>query len=369
MQHPSDEHSDRRWMTHALSLAVRSRDTSPNPMVGAIIVGKDGSLISEGWHVRAGEPHAESRAIAAVDERESLRGATLYVTLEPCHHEGRTPPCTAQIIGSGIARVVVCCVDPNPLVSGRGIAALRDAGMTVDVGIEEARGRWINRRFMTFHEKKRPYAVLKWAQTSDGWIAPLDGSPRWISGEESRRRVHQWRVEEDAILVGTNTAVVDDPALTVRFAAGRNPLRVILDRTGRVPLTYQIFDGSAPTLVIGARRPELPAGLFLPLASHEDPLRTALEALHKRSVLSVIIEGGREVLTSCLTEGLWDEARVFLSPRTFAAGIPAPQLPADPPATEEFVGDDTLKVWYNPSTGYSPVMMTTLDRGASWESA
>lgn len=349
MHFPTDEHRDAQWMARALSLAIRSRETSPNPMVGAVIVGADDAVIGEGWHVRAGEPHAEVCAITAVETEGLLRGATLYVTLEPCHHEGRTPPCTARIIESGISRVVVCCGDPNPVVSGRGIAALREAGITVDVGIEETQGRFLNRRFVTFHEKKRPYIVLKWAQTADNFMAHPDGSSRWISGEAARQLVHQWRIEEDAILVGTNTAIIDDPALTARLIAGRNPLRVILDSTGRVPLTHQLFDGSAPTLVIGARRPELPPELFVDLPPHHDPLRTALAALHERSVLSVIIEGGSQLLTSCLTEGLWDEARIFISRQTFTNGIPAPQLPFGSPAREEFFGDDTLKVWYHPS--------------------
>lgn len=355
MQHHSVEQLDRYWMAHALSLAVRSQETSPNPMVGAVIIGRDQTIIGEAWHIRAGESHAEIHAITSVERQESLRGATLYVTLEPCHHEGRTPPCTSTIIKSGISRVVVCCSDPNPLVSGRGIAALREAGITVDVGVEEAQGRWINRRFICFHEKRRPYIVLKWAKTIDGFIARLDGSSRWISGEESRRRVHQWRVEEDAILVGTNAAVVDNPALTARLVTGRNPLRVILDRTGRVPLTHQVFDGAAPTLVIGTPRPGLSPELFVDLPPDQDPLRTALEVLHNRSALSVLIEGGSAVLNSCLTAGLWDEARVFIGGQSFGSGVPAPHITAAASAREELVGDDTLKIWYHRAGEFFPV--------------
>lgn len=353
MQHLSPEQRDKHWMAYALSLAVRSQETSPNPMVGAVIVDKDQTLIGEGWHLRVGERHAESRAIAAVERRELLRGATLYVTLEPCDHEGRTPPCTRSIIESGISRVVVCCGDPNPLVSGRGIARLREAGIAVDTGVEEAWGRWVNRRFMMFYERSRPYVVLKWAESSDGFIAPSDGSSQWITCEESRRRVHEWRAREDAILVGTNTAIIDNPALTVRLVAGRNPLRVLLDRTGRVPLHYQLLDCSTPTLVMGAVRPELPPELFVPVLPHQDSLRTALEALHQRSILSVFVEGGGKVLTSCFSQGLWDEARVFTSCRSLCTGIPSPATPQVPPFSEELVGDDTLRIWYNP-TGYQP---------------
>ena len=341
-------------MERALTLAARSRETSPNPMVGAVVVSKEGELLGEGWHLRAGEPHAERVAIASVKRAHLLRGATIYVTLEPCNHHGRTPPCSELLIQSGIRRVVICCTDPNPLVSGGGITALRRAGLNIDVGLLEEKGRWLNRRFFTLHQKKRPYIILKWAQSADGYISPhrsTNGqtaaeSERWISGESARRLVHQWRAEEDAILVGTQTAIIDNPELTVRLIEGRNPLRVILDRSGRIPITHRIFDGSAPTLIIGASRPSLPQDLFARPSPTDDPLLAALEELQKRAILSVIIEGGSCILDSCLERSLWDEIRVFISPRSLVQGYPAPSLPIMAPASHETVGEDLLLTWY-----------------------
>jgi diaminohydroxyphosphoribosylaminopyrimidine deaminase/5-amino-6-(5-phosphoribosylamino)uracil reductase len=348
--------SDQIWMQRALTLAANSRETSPNPMVGAVVVSKEGELLGEGWHLRPGQPHAERVAIAAIRSPKLLIGATIYVTLEPCNHHGRTPPCSELLIRSGIRRVVACCTDPNPVVSGRGIATLKNAGLSVDVGLLEEKGRWLNRRFFTLHEKRRPYIILKWAQSADGYIAAFcppneqlaTGSDRWITEEPARRLVHQWRAEEDAILVGTQTAIVDNPSLTVRLVEGRNPLRVILDRKGRVPMTHSIFDGCAPTLIVGEPRPSLPIDLFAQLSQTDDPLVIALEELRRRSMLSVIIEGGTRLLDSCLEQGLWDELRVFISPHPLKRGYPAPPLLSAPPDSRAAVGNDHLLTWFRP---------------------
>jgi diaminohydroxyphosphoribosylaminopyrimidine deaminase/5-amino-6-(5-phosphoribosylamino)uracil reductase len=342
---------DSSWMVRALNLATRSRETSPNPMVGALFVKDNITLLGEGWHRKAGTPHAERNAFSEISSSELIRGSTLYVTLEPCNHFGRTPPCSELIIKSGVGRVVVCCLDPNPVVAGKSIELLRAAGIPVEVGIKEQLGRWINRRFMTFHERKRPYIILKWAQSLDGFMAPPGEGGYWISTEESRKMVHEWRSQEDAILVGTNTAIIDNPALTTRLVPGKNPLRVVLDKNGRVPLSHQIFDGSASTLVVGATRDSLPRELFVEIKEEKNPLRATLEELHRRSVLSIIIEGGAKVLNDCLDTGLWDEVRTFTSPHKLATkelggGLKAPPEPTHSPSQEVVVGGDMLRTWY-----------------------
>jgi diaminohydroxyphosphoribosylaminopyrimidine deaminase/5-amino-6-(5-phosphoribosylamino)uracil reductase len=342
---------DSSWMVRALTLATRSRETSPNPMVGALFVKDNTTVLGEGWHRKAGSPHAERNAFSEISSAELIRGSTLYVTLEPCNHFGRTPPCSELIIKSGVGRVVVCCLDPNPVVAGKSIELLRAAGIPVEVGIKEQLGRWINRRFMTFHERKRPYIILKWAQSLDGFMAPPGEGSYWISTEESRKMVHEWRSQEDAILVGTNTAIIDNPALTTRLVPGKSPLRVVLDKNGRVPLSHQIFDGSASTLVVGATRDSLPRELFVEIKEGENPLYAALEELHRRSILSIIIEGGAKVLNDCLSNGLWDEVRTFTSPHKLGTkelgdGLKAPPEPIYPPSHEVVVGADILRTWY-----------------------
>lgn len=336
---------DASWMLKALSLANRSAETSPNPRVGAVFVRDESIVLGEGWHVRAGSPHAERQAWSSLSSPHEARGSTLYVTLEPCNHFGRTPPCTELIIQAGVGRVVVSCTDPNPMIAGKSVALLREAGIPVDIGVKECLGRWINRRFITFHEKRRPFIILKWAQSADGFIAPDGDAPYWLSSPLSRELVHQWRAAEDAILVGTTTAVRDDPALTTRLVTGRNPLRVALDRCGRIPLTHRLFDRSAPTLILGEHRPELPRELFVSIPEGENPLRAALSELYRRSILSVIIEGGAGILNYCLENDLWDEVRVFVAPHKLEGGIAAPPLPNHTPSRELTVGVDTVSIW------------------------
>ena len=261
---------DELYMMRCLQLAAMAEgQTSPNPMVGAVIV-HDGRIIGEGYHHRAGEPHAEPNAIASVKDESLLREATMYVSLEPCSHWGKTPPCADLIVRKGLKRVVIATLDPNPKVAGRGVKILQDAGIEVTVGVMEEEARWLNRRFMTVQEKHRPYVILKWAETEDGIIdvcrdslykplSPTDSSPNLeehlkcgpikISSSVTKTLNHQVRVEEDAIMVATKTALLDDPHLTVTKWTGRNPVRVLLDRSLRVPADYRIFDGAAKTIV------------------------------------------------------------------------------------------------------------------------
>ncbi|MEZ5019677.1 MAG: bifunctional diaminohydroxyphosphoribosylaminopyrimidine deaminase/5-amino-6-(5-phosphoribosylamino)uracil reductase RibD [Bacteroidales bacterium] len=241
-------------MRRALQLAAMAEgQTSPNPMVGAVVV-HEKRIIGEGYHLKAGTPHAEVHAVNAVKDRSLLASSTIYVTLEPCSHHGKTPPCTDLIISSGIRRVVIGTPDTNPLVGGRGIQRLRQAGIEVVTGVLEEECRHLNRRFFTWHEKKRPYVILKWARSADGFIdlcrKPGDPvEPNWITGMAERVLVHRWRAAEDAILAGGGTIRADNPALNVRFWSGRNPVRVIVSRSGAMNRESAAFDGEAETII------------------------------------------------------------------------------------------------------------------------
>lgn len=309
--------TDEIYMSRCLQLALRAEGkTSPNPMVGALLV-CDGKIISEGYHHKAGEPHAEPNAIKAVKDKELLKRSTLYVSLEPCSHYGKTPPCSELIINSQIPRVVVGALDPNPLVAGRGIKMMRDAGIEVKVGVLEEEAKFINRRFFTFQTLKRPYIILKWAETADGFMdkvreSKAEGGPVKISNVLTKTLNHQMRANEDAIMVATRTAILDDPHLTVSKWTGNNPLRVLLDGSLKVPMNSRIFDSSAPTLVFTEKR-----GVgygenvdFEEIDFSGDVYGQVLEALYKRNILSVIIEGGAKWLQTVIDSGIWDEAYV-----------------------------------------------------------
>ena len=340
------EVQDELYMMRCLQLAAMAEgQTSPNPMVGAVIV-HDGRIIGEGYHHRAGEPHAEPNAIASVKDESLLREATMYVSLEPCSHWGKTPPCADLIVRKGLKRVVIATLDPNPKVAGRGVKILQDAGIEVTVGVMEEEARWLNRRFMTVQEKRRPYVILKWAETADGIIdvcrKEKGSGPIKISNSVTKTLNHQVRVEEDAIMVATKTALLDDPHLTVTKWTGKNPVRVLLDRTLRVPANYRIFDEAAKTIVFTnaqcttrglepwrkmhnvqyadpsvLRTPPLKQGRnigdnveFVGIDFEGDVVRAVLDELYKRGIMSIIIEGGAQWLQTVIDSGLWDEARV-----------------------------------------------------------
>lgn len=318
--------ADQIWMRRALDLAARARGrTSPNPMVGAVLV-KDGQLIGEGFHAYAGSDHAEVTALC--DAGPAARGATLYVSLEPCCHSGRTPPCVDQILQAGIRRVVAACEDPNPAVSGKGIAALRTAGLSVDVGILAEEAERLNEAFFTHVRTGRPFVTLKVAASLDGKIAIRTGESRWITGESARRRVHQLRNEMDAVLVGIGTVLRDDPLLTTRLgiADQRDPIRVIVDNLARLPLRAKVVNraSTAPTILAVSQmapRTKLEAlereGVQV-VVVESSPRRVSLErlmeALGKRGILSLMIEGGAEINASALREGIVDKVLVFLAP-------------------------------------------------------
>jgi diaminohydroxyphosphoribosylaminopyrimidine deaminase/5-amino-6-(5-phosphoribosylamino)uracil reductase len=340
---------DEIYMKRCLELAALGLGkTYPNPMVGSVIV-HGGKVIGEGWHKKAGEAHAEVNSVNSVVDKSLLKEATIYVNLEPCAHFGKTPPCASLITKHKIPNVVIGCIDTFSKVSGKGVTMLKEAGVKVKVGVLEKECLESHKRFFTFHQKKRPYIILKWAETSDGFIAPLvqeEGKPFWITSPESKKLVHKWRTEEASILVGTNTAEKDNPALTARLWGGCQPLRIVLDRTLRLNDNLQVFDESIKTVVFTEKlkastsRTEYIQTDFSKL--HEN----ILNELYKRNIHSVIIEGGRETLQAFINESLWDEARVFVGKERLVNGISAPVLNTNP-KYEERISKDILKLYCN----------------------
>lgn len=311
-------------MQRALELArLGLGAVSPNPMVGCVIV-KDDRVIGEGWHQKYGEAHAEVNAVNSVANKEDLEGATVYVTLEPCAHFGKTPPCADLLAESKVGEVIVAVEDPNPLVHGKGLERLKKEGINVTIACMEAEAAWMNRRFLTFVREKRPYIVLKWAQTMDGFIARENHDSKWISNIHSRKVVHKWRSEEDAILVGSNTVAYDDPRLTTRDWPGRNPVRIALDPGNELDGNYHLLDGTVPTLIYTTSYDCSAENLqHVKVASHRY-LTEVLADLCEKKIQSVIVEGGAKTLESFIAANLWDEARVFYAPVSFGTGIKAP---------------------------------------------
>ncbi|MDX9882758.1 MAG: bifunctional diaminohydroxyphosphoribosylaminopyrimidine deaminase/5-amino-6-(5-phosphoribosylamino)uracil reductase RibD [Prolixibacteraceae bacterium] len=343
--------SDPKYMQRSLELAALGLgDVAPNPMVGCVVV-HDGKIIGEGYHQKYGDAHAEVNAIRSVKNKELLPESTLYVTLEPCAHFGKTPPCSDLIIESRIPRVVVGTIDPFAEVAGKGIDKMRKAGIDVEVGMLETECRELNRRFFTFHEKKRPYIFLKWAQTTDGFIdRERNGNnekPSWITNELARRLVHKQRSEEAAILIGTNTAAKDNPSLTVREWKGNQPCRMTLDRTGRLSPDLHLFDGAVPTIVFTATEKTGRAQVeFVTIDFSANPLPLIMDHLYRNNIQSVIIEGGTRLLTSVISSGLWDEAHVYQGNQFFGHGIKAPQITGEIIALE-LLDDCRLTVMRN----------------------
>ena len=324
---------------------------SPNPMVGCVIV-YENKVIGEGFHEKYGEAHAEVNAINSVKNKELLQKSVLYVSLEPCAHFGLTPPCSDLIVHHKIPKVFVGTVDPFAKVAGKGIEKMKKAGVDVRVGIFEEECRKLNRRFFTFHEKKRPFILLKWAQTSDGFI-DIDrshenyGEPTWITGEKARIKVHEMRAREDAILVGTNTAEKDDPSLTVRHCAGKNPIRVLVDKKLRLPNTLNLFDGTVKTLVFNQHKNEI-SGLteYVKIDFSKKVLSKILQELYSRNILSLIVEGGKQLLESFINANLWDEAHIYTGNKYFKSGVLAPQITGKI-ATNENIENDVLTIFIN----------------------
>lgn len=333
------------YMRRALELAEWGRGyVSPNPKVGCVIVHQD-RIIGEGWHRAYGGPHAEVHAINSVENQSLLPESTVYVTLEPCAHWGKTPPCANLLVEKKVKKVIIAAVDSNPLVGGKGIEILKNAGIAVETGVLEEKARWQNRRFFTQIEKQRPYVILKWAQTEDGLVARENFDSKWISNAQSRQLVHKWRAEEDAILVGKNTAAYDNPRLDVRDWVGKNPIRVVLDSHLGLPKNLNLFDQSIPTLIFNTVKSETIENLEWIRLSEINP-KVILKELHFRKIQSLIVEGGSQVLSQFIESGLWDEARVFTAPTRFDRGISAPTLNQNPSETLS-IDTDRLDIYYH----------------------
>lgn len=317
------------YMRRCIQLAQNARcNAAPNPMVGAVIV-CDGKIIGEGYHVRCGEAHAEVNAIRSVKDTSLLKRSTIYVSLEPCSHYGKTPPCADLIIEKQIPRIVIGCSDPFAKVAGRGIRKLRDAGREVIVGVLEAECRQLIRRFITFHTQQRPYITLKWAESADRYMDILreGGTPAILSTPLTSMLVHKKRAEHSAILVGTRTAELDNPCLTVRHWYGRSPVRIVLDREQRLSPKLHLFDGSVPTLVFTEKTHEaLPNTEFLPIDYGQDILPQIMAILHARGLQSLLVEGGSTLLQSFINAGLWDEIYVEESPVLLHSGVKSPEI-------------------------------------------
>jgi diaminohydroxyphosphoribosylaminopyrimidine deaminase / 5-amino-6-(5-phosphoribosylamino)uracil reductase len=338
-------------MNRCIALAqMGAGRVAPNPMVGAVLVYGD-RIIGEGYHRAYGEPHAEVNCIASVIEsdRHLIPLSTLYVSLEPCAHHGKTPPCADLIIRNKIPTVVVGVRDPFPAVDGKGIEKLRSAGVEVVVGVLGEKCAALNRRFFVFHTQQRPYIILKWAQTADAKIAGATSERLFISGDMTNRLVHKWRSEEAAILVGTNTARLDDPALNLRLWQGTNPVRMVLDLDLSLPATLKLFDGSQRTIVFNKRKHKAEGNIeWVRLGGDKNIARQVIQACYELDIQSLIVEGGAKLLRSFIAEGCWDEARVITNKTLFArGGLPAPVLPVDQYERQESLAADTITYYTN----------------------
>lgn len=343
------------YMRRCLSLALQGAGAvSPNPMVGAVIV-CDGMIIGEGYHEKYGSAHAEVNAIQSVlnnysNGEQLLTRAILYINLEPCAHWGKTPPCADLIINHKIPHVVIGCRDPFDQVNGKGIEKLQLASIRVSPGILENECLDLNKRFFTRVLKQRPYIILKWAQTEDGYFAPADRSQKWISSAESRRLVHKWRAEEDAVLIGKNTALTDNPRLNVREWEGRDPVRIVIDRKLELPPKLHIFDQTQRTLIFNEVKTEVSGNIKYLQPDDFDHYLPQMIAyqLYLMDIQSVIVEGGAHTLDLFIKNHMWDEARVFTSRSRWENGIRSPQL-QNPVAEKVQIGQDILTIQYHNS--------------------
>ena len=334
------------FMKRCIELASKAMGSvSPNPMVGCVIV-YEGNIIGEGYHEKYGKAHAEVNAIASVKDKSLLAKSTLYVNLEPCAHFGKTPPCSNLIVEHKIPKVVIGCVDTFSEVSGKGIEKMQKAGIEVVVGVLEKESRELNKKFFTFHEKKRPYIVLKWAESQDGFIAPKNQiAPFWMTSSESKKLVHQWRSEEDAILVGRITAEKDNPSLTTREVVGKNPIRIVTDKELKLSKELNLYNNEAQTLIFNNIKSEkIDSNNFIKI-NFNNLIESILQELYKLNIQSVIIEGGSKTLQSFIIANMWDEARIFTANKTLVDGVKAPTIAGEIISVKEIGGDD-LEIIY-----------------------
>jgi diaminohydroxyphosphoribosylaminopyrimidine deaminase/5-amino-6-(5-phosphoribosylamino)uracil reductase len=350
--------NDTAYLQRCLDLAqLGAGYVAPNPMVGAVLVYRD-HIIGEGYHRRYGEGHAEVNCVQDAENRavqirkmfnadvaEVLRQSRIYVSLEPCAHFGKTPPCADLIIEKKIPEVIIGCRDPFVQVDGKGIEKLRNAGVRVSTGVLEAESIELNKRFFTFHTHRRPYIILKWAQSANGKIAGEDGTRVLISNEFTNRIVHKWRSEEASIMVGTNTALSDDPSLTTRLWPGNHPVRIVLDMKLRLPGTLQLYDGTVKTIVFNSIKQEENNNISFQRVDPALPLAAQVcEALYHMNLVSVLVEGGAQLLQSFIDEGMWDEARVITNTQLeIKSGVSSPLLYSAVAAGSEDFFSDTIR--------------------------
>lgn len=332
------------YMQRCIDLALKGiRSVAPNPMVGCVLVSDD-IIIAEGYHQFFGGPHAEVNAINKVKDTKTLKKATLFVSLEPCAHIGKTAPCADLIIKKGIQKVVIGTKDPNPVVGGKGIEKLKNAGVDVAVGILEEQCLAINKRFFTFHEKQRPYVILKWAQTLDGFLDKIRDDDtqmvNWISAPETKTLVHKWRSEEQSILVGRNTIINDNPSLTVRAYGGSNPIRLVIDSQLQISNSLNVYSEDAPTIVFNRLKDGQEKNIEF-VKINETSTKNILDELYKRNIQSVFVEGGSRTLQYFIIDNVWDEARVIVGKKSFKEGYKAPIINRIPVETIRF-GSDTI---------------------------
>ena len=342
-----------KFMNKCIALAKQGLgNTYPNPLVGSVVVYK-GEVIGSGWHQKSGEAHAEVHSIRHVSDRSLLADSTLYVNMEPCNHYGKTPPCTDLIIQSGIRHVVIGMKDPFEKVNGRGIQKLRHAGVRVDVGIEAAACRELNKRFITTIEKQRPYIILKWAETLDRFLAPktkTTNDPVWISNLLSRTLAHQWRAEEQSILIGKQTALDDNPALTTRLHKGPSPIRLLIDPKEEVDRKAKVFNPDQKVIVFTANKSRTEAHIeYVAIDFSANGLQQILSTLFQKGIQSMLVEGGSITLQHFIDSGLWDEARVITGREKFVEGITAPNITSfsEKPNTTKILERNVLKQWVN----------------------
>ena len=334
------------FIDKCISLARKGAlDVSPNPMVGCVIV-NNGEIIGEGYHKEYGKNHAEVNAIHSVKDKSELKNSILYVNLEPCCHHGKTPPCTDLIVKYNIPKVVIGCIDTFSKVSGQGMKKLKDNSVEVIYGVLEKECTELNKRFFCYHTKKRPYIILKWAKSKDNFIAPINQEkPFWMTSEKSKKLVHSWRAEEDAILVGRKTVVADNPSLTVRMSKGKNPIRIIIDKELSLDKKSNVFDDQAETIVFNNIKSAIINKTTYLKADFNNLNQDILNQLYNRSILSLIIEGGTITINSFIEKNLYDEIRVFTSDELLEKGINSPELPDINLIKTSIINNDKLEVY------------------------
>ncbi|MCB9065890.1 MAG: bifunctional diaminohydroxyphosphoribosylaminopyrimidine deaminase/5-amino-6-(5-phosphoribosylamino)uracil reductase RibD [Chitinophagales bacterium] len=344
-----------QYIRRCLELAERGKGyVSPNPMVGAVLVHND-VVIGEGWHKEYGGPHAEVNCLKSVspEHKHLITDSTMYVSLEPCAHHGKTPPCATRVVNEQVKRVVICNVDPFEQVAGKGIEILNNANIETTTGVLDDAGKWVNRRFFCYNEYKRPYIILKWAQTQDGFIAPLNRERFQITNKQSTQLIHKWRTEEDAIMVGYNTAIHDNPELTAREWLGNNPLRIVLDKELKLSNDMKLFNNAAETWVLNKQQNDTVNNVsFVQMDFDKGVVHEVLAELYNARKQSLIVEGGAVLLQSFIDAGLWDEARVFTGDVILKEGIDAPVLANHTHAFDKAIAGDKLDVYINKESKY-----------------